>query len=426
MATDGKEPVRTSGLAVASFILSILPTCAGQLVAIALGIAALVSIDKDREHVKGGGFAMAGLFLSVMWLIAGLATAVVVGIMLTTEGHGQAGPGGGTQPPAPAVGGGEENIQPPSSPGRTPASRRKVVLKVEADSWVQKGPYNIAAAVGKRLGEAGVKVVQPESPDPDGIVLVEYAEEQGREYASMFGFGGSIGSGTSVGCTVTVLEAATAEVVCRFEIRGNTPSQVSSSGGLHEEAIKAFEQQQGFRLLGFLVAAALKDEAAMPALAPLLEDGATRDTVLAIVKNAGYEPKSPVERAAYAVAGGDLDECESIGPPAAGALVKHLEGMDHSQCDGVLRVVQVLAAVDPASARARAAELLEQYSSGNWYVSDDDEKDKVMVGLLEILGKVGDKSSLGAVAKHRGDERSAVADAAKSADSSIRARLGTR
>lgn len=63
------ENKKTPGIAIWSLILGCIPLgIIGILLAIILGIIALVKISKNRDTLKGKGFAIAGIVLGVMWL----------------------------------------------------------------------------------------------------------------------------------------------------------------------------------------------------------------------------------------------------------------------------------------------------------------------------------------------------------------------
>jgi prepilin-type processing-associated H-X9-DG protein len=84
---DGTRPsgtmagAPTSGLATASLVLGIVG-CAGitALVGLALGIVALVKIDKSQGRLGGRGLAIAGICVSAVMLVFGLPT--MAGLLL--------------------------------------------------------------------------------------------------------------------------------------------------------------------------------------------------------------------------------------------------------------------------------------------------------------------------------------------------------
>jgi hypothetical protein len=66
-------PLRTSGFAVASFVLALVGafTLVGTMLAVVLGALALVDIKRHRDQVTGRGYAVAGVVLGV--LLTGLS-----------------------------------------------------------------------------------------------------------------------------------------------------------------------------------------------------------------------------------------------------------------------------------------------------------------------------------------------------------------
>jgi Domain of unknown function (DUF4190) len=67
-AWDSERPRGWSGLAIASFIVALVAPCIGVLVAIPLGIVALVKIRRSGD--KGKVFAILGIIIPVLWLAA--------------------------------------------------------------------------------------------------------------------------------------------------------------------------------------------------------------------------------------------------------------------------------------------------------------------------------------------------------------------
>jgi hypothetical protein len=66
-----RPPRRTSGWALASVLLALIGafTVAGTLAAIVLGVIALVSISRQRQHLAGTGFAVLGICLGVLFTV---------------------------------------------------------------------------------------------------------------------------------------------------------------------------------------------------------------------------------------------------------------------------------------------------------------------------------------------------------------------
>jgi hypothetical protein len=64
----GRLPLRTSGFAVASFVLALVGafTVVGTLLAIVLGLIALVDIKRHRDRVAGRSYAIAGIALGTV------------------------------------------------------------------------------------------------------------------------------------------------------------------------------------------------------------------------------------------------------------------------------------------------------------------------------------------------------------------------
>ena len=73
-------PGRTSGLAIASLVCSVIPfALLTQLAGLTLGIVALVKIKKSDGRLEGKGFAIAGVIISsvILLLIGGIVLAVL-------------------------------------------------------------------------------------------------------------------------------------------------------------------------------------------------------------------------------------------------------------------------------------------------------------------------------------------------------------
>ena len=74
---DVTTPPRTNGLAIASFVLSLLTLCGvGSLLGVIFGHLSLGQIK--REHQRGRGLAIAGLVLGYLGMAAGIVLLIVV------------------------------------------------------------------------------------------------------------------------------------------------------------------------------------------------------------------------------------------------------------------------------------------------------------------------------------------------------------
>jgi type IV pilus assembly protein PilA len=69
---------KTSGLAIAALILSILPIACINVVGIVLGIVALVKINEKPTLLKGKGLAIAAIIVGVMWFFVGILAAIAI------------------------------------------------------------------------------------------------------------------------------------------------------------------------------------------------------------------------------------------------------------------------------------------------------------------------------------------------------------
>jgi Domain of unknown function (DUF4190) len=86
-AWDSERPRGWSGLAIASFIVALLAPCIGVLVAIPLGIVALVKIRKSGD--KGKVFAILGIIIPVLWL--GAIGGVIAWVATSSAERNEAG-----------------------------------------------------------------------------------------------------------------------------------------------------------------------------------------------------------------------------------------------------------------------------------------------------------------------------------------------
>lgn len=75
-AADVTRGPRTSGLAVAGFVLAFVP-CVG-LVGVILSIVALVTLSNRPQVLKGQGLAIAGIVIGVLWNVVGVVAAIAV------------------------------------------------------------------------------------------------------------------------------------------------------------------------------------------------------------------------------------------------------------------------------------------------------------------------------------------------------------
>ncbi len=76
---ESQGPAGYSGLAIASFVTGLILPLVGILVAVPLGIVALVKISGTRT--KGRWMAIAGIVLSVLWWVG----VITVGVILATQ-----------------------------------------------------------------------------------------------------------------------------------------------------------------------------------------------------------------------------------------------------------------------------------------------------------------------------------------------------
>ena len=70
-------PAKTSGLAIAAFILSFIPVCV-NLAGVVLGIVALVKIGNHPKELKGRGLAIAAIIIGGMGLFVGPLAAIAI------------------------------------------------------------------------------------------------------------------------------------------------------------------------------------------------------------------------------------------------------------------------------------------------------------------------------------------------------------
>ncbi len=74
---DGDAPTGGwSGLAIAAFVVGLVVPLLGLLIAVPLGIVALVKIGKNRQ--RGKGLAISGMVLSVLWVVGFVGLGVVL------------------------------------------------------------------------------------------------------------------------------------------------------------------------------------------------------------------------------------------------------------------------------------------------------------------------------------------------------------
>jgi len=75
---DGGAPVGGgwNGLAIAAFVAGLVVPLVGILIAVPLGIVALVKTGKSRQ--RGRGLAISGMVLSVLWIVGFVGLAVVL------------------------------------------------------------------------------------------------------------------------------------------------------------------------------------------------------------------------------------------------------------------------------------------------------------------------------------------------------------
>lgn len=86
-AWDTERKRGWSGLAIAAFVVGLLVPCVGVIIAVPLGIVALVQIRKSGD--KGKVFAILGIVLPVLWLAA--LGGIIAWVVSTTAERNEAG-----------------------------------------------------------------------------------------------------------------------------------------------------------------------------------------------------------------------------------------------------------------------------------------------------------------------------------------------
>jgi hypothetical protein len=429
---DRQEPLRISGLAVASLVLSVVPTGIGQILSLIFGIVALDQTGGEKPAAKGRGLATAGLIFTTMWLVAIPLTCVILWFTYprSDQPDSQKAPtsaqGEPAQKPGKTATQAEGKAVKPGKPQQPGLSKHSVILKVETEPREDKYGFDISAAVQKKLKAAGIQVFTDEGKTADGVVVVQYSEREGGQYASFNGFGTPVGTGTVIVCKFSVLNSSTGEVVCELEISRGTPEQVESTLGLYTEAVKNFENSEDFQVIAYYVAAALGDKAAMPMIVPRLGDFKTRDTVLSIAEACGYEPPTPLEKAYIAVAKGNYAECEKLGSAAVTPLLTHLGVCGYADTSDVREIVRVLGQLRATQASAQVVAALRQSVQGFYTFRSEVEQANMIVLVINTLGDIGDQEALTEVKTLVDDERPEVAQAAKDASAKLAARLSTK
>jgi len=436
---ENEKPLRISGMAVASLVLSVLPTGVGQMLSLIFGIIALDHTSGEKPIATGRGFAAAGLFFTTMWLVAIPLTCVILwftypGSEQPDKQQGNRKTATSTQDEAVQKSGRNPSSTTPTEnqatrPGKSQSQelgKHSIILKVEAESKEDKYGFNISAAVQKKLKAAGMQVFTDESKTADGFVVVQYSEYKGDQYATFYGMGSTAGTGTVIVCLFSVINSSTGEIVCELEVRGSTPAQVDSISGLYAEAVKNFENDEDFQVIAYYVAAALGDKAAMPRLVPRLGDRRIRNTVLSIAQLCGYEPQTPLEKAYFAVAKDNFSECEKLGSAAVIPLLKYLEGCGYADTSEVREIVRVLGQLKAPQASAQVTAVLRQCVQESYRYESEEERTDMTVLVINVLGDIGDQEALTEVKTLVDDERPEVAQAARDASSKLTSRLSTR
>ena len=452
---DREEPLRISGLAVASLVLSVIPTGVGQILSLIFGIVALDHTSGEKPSARGRGLATAGLILTTMWLVAIPLTCVILWFayprsnqpdsqktLPSAQGEQVQKPGTQSeQVQKPSVQGepvqkaskgsssatqAETKAAKPRKPQQQGLGKHSVILKVETEPREDKYGFDLSAAVQKKLKAAGIQVFTDENKTADGVVVIQYSEREGAQYATFFGTGAPVGRGTVIVCKFSVLNSSTGEIACEMEISRGTPSQVDSVSGLYSEAVKNFENSEDFTLIAYYVAAALDDKQAMPSIVTRLSNPGTKETVLNLAKACAYEPESPSEKAYFAVALGNLAECEKLGDAAIAPLIAHLDYIRYTDTKDMREAIRILGVLKATEASGRVTGALREYAQGFYGDVDDTDRTSMMVLLINALGNIGDQEALDEISKLVGDERPEVAQAAKDASGKLTARLSPK
>lgn len=224
-----------------------------------------------------------------------------------------------TPEPEPVLGRVLTAPEPPPPP--PPRYEKRVRLKVKATTWREGAkPYDIGAACRKKLAAAGIEAVS-DGPHDAGFE-VSYEERQGELYRDLVDPDRRIHA-TDVSASFILSDD---KDLFLQVIVVTSKEAVVTGKGLHEAAVDQFLAKPDYRYLEHYVAATLGIAGAQRKVveAALFED--SRRTALEVLQKTGHVASHPEEKAALALARGDLAAAAAFGKDAVPSLLLLFEG----------------------------------------------------------------------------------------------------
>lgn len=297
-----------------------------------------------------------------------------------------------------------------STPVPKPPEKR-VAMRVRAETWRKdQRPFDIGADLRERLGKVGVEVMPEGTKEVDGILLVELSETPYGDY--MFA-----GKGTMLNFTLSLLDGRTARSLGQLKGLADTPFSVSGGKSLYEAALEELRQDHLYGNAHHLLAALLGLRSAYrPALQAAIWPR-VGEQALPLLKRTGFKPANPEEEALLAIAEGRYEASIRYGKAALSPLTTLLEGWHWPEVS--TQVAKALGDLgDPSAAKV----LLKRFR-GSVHSANSDEDKRMVLALLEALGKVGDAYALADLDQVAQDKASAFSRPAAQAAKRIRGRL---
>ncbi len=302
---------------------------------------------------------------------------------------------------------------PPAPANAPPVKRelpieRRVRLEVKSESWRDGGPFAIEKELKAKLAAAGVGTLGKGAKAAAGTLRVEYTESKGKEYKSLDGLS-TLGNATDFELSVEVLDSEGAELLTLSA--SGTPPDFINAKDLFEPGLDALKSHPIYQFLEYFVAASLGMKSALPKLVPAL----TWDEADKVARQllGEYRPRTPEERAWFALAEGDYDACVGIGEPAVEPIVDLMERQGSAPGSLDEKAAGALAKIGgPKAARAVLAQLRSRKDIAG---AEDD-----VVQLLAAAATLGDSDAIPIAEELARSESEDVSAAAKKALRSLR------
>ena len=276
------------------------------------------------------------------------------------------------------------------------AQAHKVRTTFETSAWLTEATFPKTAVVDV-CASAGVTLAPSTERDAVGTLKIRYDASQGRPLPER---GQPLQYATKIAYRFEFSSRSAQPDKIVFTARTETPEGVTSESPARA-AVQAFARLPEVGLACSAIAGAMGDRTAVSRLLPWT---VTSKRALDLVKDIGFEPATPADRAYLLVARRQFDEAASMGAvgvaplsllfiATAGPILENRGPVEHidpkADADMLVRAAGALAKIGDPSATAALLVFLHDYASAS-NARHDSQDYRVVMAVLDALGQVGD------------------------------------